>query len=336
MVIVCLQNERDFIMKNFHTKIILVSAIILFLLCCTTSCTKGTGNDKIQIGILEGSAVVSFIQMIDKNYLMDGKEIEFIIKNDPADIRDMMRKSQLDFAVLPTDMAVAAYNKGVKYRMLGCPVWGALYLLTHDTEVQCTDDLHEKEIHIFKHNTPEVITRHILEQENISCTIHHSYSTNKDIADALLASEITTAIVAEPYASILCHKNPDIRILQKLKCNTKVQAPYEDSFIEMAFVVNERFINQSSHLIGKIVNAYVSSCNSVKERPEETASLLVKYKIAQTPEMAANMVELSQVQYVASFALQRELLSYLDIFYQQKAESIEGKLPPTGFIYQVY
>lgn len=323
--------------KNLHIKIILGLTAILFLLYCSTSCSREPADNKIKIGIPAGPSVISFIQMIEKDYKFDNKEIEFIIRSTPEDIQAMMKKNQLDFAILPTPLAVNLYNKGMEYRMVSCPAWGSLHLVSRDDEIHCLDDLHEKELHIFgRNNTPDILIRHNINQRAIDCKVNYNYNTCLELSQALLNSEVNTAILTEPLISIICEKDPSIRVVERIKCQKKFDTTEDNGFMESTFLVSNRFINHNSHLISKICEAYANSCNFVNENPQEAAKLLVKHKFARTNDIAEKSIELSNIQYVAAFALYRDLYTYLQIFHSIEPQSIGGKMPELNFIYQTY
>lgn len=101
---------------------------ILFIIFCCFSC-KEQKSDTIRIGVLNGPTAISFIQLIDKPLMIDGKRTEIIFKSDPQQIQALMMRNELDFAVLPTVMAANLYNKGVDFKIVAIPVWGNFIFL---------------------------------------------------------------------------------------------------------------------------------------------------------------------------------------------------------------
>ena len=76
--------------------------------------------------------------------------------------------------------------------------------------------------------------------------------------------------------------------------------------------------------------------NFITEQPEQAAKLLVKHKILPNLEIAKQSIELCNIRYVGAFALLQEVNGYLNIFYEFSPNSIGGKVPDSGFIYQTY
>ena len=112
----------------------IISVIMIFALGLFFNSCNNKEASTIRIGALEGPSAISFIKLIDKPITIDGKRVEVIIKSDPQQIQALMMRNELDFAVLPTVMAANLYNKGIKYRVLACPIWGTLYILTSNNK----------------------------------------------------------------------------------------------------------------------------------------------------------------------------------------------------------
>jgi len=322
-------------MKHLHKlSILLISALLLF---ASVSCNQNE-NDIIRIGVLEGPSALSFISLIDKEHIIDDKKVLIIVKSEPLQIQAMMMKNELDFAVLPTVMAANLYNKGVKYRMAACPIWGTLYLLSNAEERQSLPDLAGEEIAIFsRSSTADILTKRLMDNENIAYKgIDYRFTSNQEVAQALLAGEVKNAVVSEPLVSVLLDKNPNIHIVEKLNCQRYIEDMPKNYFIQSAFVVSDKFIKNYPHLIPKVCNAYMNSCNFVNEDPEAAARLMVHHNISPNTDIATKSIELCNIQYVAAFALARELYYYLQIFHTENPESIGGKIPEYDFIYQTY
>lgn len=324
-------------MTNKATKItiILLAAILFFSFA---SCSKKSGDDTIKIGVLEGPSVVSFIQLIDQDYTIDNKKVEIIIKNEPFQIQAMMMKQELDFAVLPTVMAANLYNKGVKYRMVACPIWGTLYMISNNPDITCYTDLNGKEIAVFgQGSTADLLLQYNLKSQNTNCkNIDYRFKTNQEVAQALLMKEIETAVVSEPLASLILHQDSTLRIVRQLTIDKFDEAPERNIFVQSAFMVSDRFIKNHSYAISDVSNAYANSCNYVNANPEVVAEKMVKHQLATDINIASSSVGLCNINYVSGFALQRELFYYLQIFNETNPESIGGKLPKPDFVYHSY
>lgn len=319
-------------MKNFIVKILLgiLSGIIL------VSCTRKS-SETIRIGVLDGPSAVSFIQLIDHPPVIEGRKVEIIIKSEPQQIQALMMQEKLDFAILPTVMAANLYNKGVNYRMVACPVWGTLYVLTN-TSATKVSSLKNQSISLFgQGSTADILLQRMIDQKRIgNVSIDYSLSNNSDIARALKLRKIKFAVVSEPMVSRLLAQDSTIHILTKLTCEEFLLNNYKNVFVQTAFLVSSRLSINNKVLVEQVCEAYSESCNMLTERPEHAAKLLVKNKILPDSVIARRSIPLCNINYVSSFAIAQELDSYLRIFYAFAPKSIGGKMPDKDFIYQIY
>ncbi|HLP04002.1 MAG TPA: ABC transporter substrate-binding protein [Paludibacter sp.] len=311
---------------------ILFFLYFLFLVSCNQHSAK-----TIRIGILNGPSKVSFIQMIDQPATVSGMEVEFITKSEPLQIQALMMQNKLDFAILPTSMAANLYNKGIKYKMVACPIWGTLYLLTN-TEDNSLAALSAKKVAVFgQSTTSDILLHHMLDKEGIrNVNIDYSFATNNEVAVALLQGKVNYGVISEPLVSVLLGKDSTIRILKKIDCEEYLDNIDKDIFVQTAFLVNARFSEQKPGIVKQICDLYSASCNFTSEQPVKTAELMVKHGISPDTAIARRSIPLCNINYMGAFALEQEIRSYLKIFHASNPKSIGGKLPDKGFILQSY
>lgn len=310
-------------------------ALFILVLILGFSCTEK--KDTIKIGLLDGPSAVSFIAMIDNPPVIDNKRVEFIIHSEPLHIQALMMQGKLDFAVLPTVMAANLYNKGIDYKLLAIPVWGTLYLLTNNPEIQHLKQLQQEKVYLFgQGSTADVLLRSYLEKN----ALHHiqpdySYSSNAELANAFLQQKIRLAIISEPMVSLLMTKDSTISILQKISPEDKSLNFSEDIFAQTSFLVNNNLTENYGTLIKVISEQYRESCDFTYEHPEETAELLVKHGFY--PDTAVSMQSIPRCNIRFSYAadVKETVMEYLRIFYTFEPQSTGGKMPADDFIYKL-
>jgi len=319
-------------MKNTLTKIIFHTCLFFILF---SSCSEKAPQN-IRIGVLDGPSSVSFIQLYDNPQKIGDKKIEFIIKSDPQQIQALMMKNELDFAVLPTVMAANLYNKDVKYKAVAFPVWGTLYIVTNNKNIQNLAQLHNNTIAVFGQGaTPDVLLQRYIEEKKLrNVQIDYTYTGNNELAGALLSGKVQIAVISEPQVSNLIIKNPDIRVLSKLDCEEYIFNTDIDIFAQTAFLVNTSFADHNNDIVEEVCELYSASCNFINNEPDMAAELLVKHKMITDTETAKKSLPLCNIRYVGAFAVEKEVMRYLNIFYEFAPESIGGKLPNRNFIYQ--
>ena len=298
-----------------------------------SACNQNNSNE-ITIGIPDGPSVISMIRLIENPPVIDGKQVKLIVKPDPLQIQSLMIQKKLDFAMLPTVMAANLYNKEVDYRMLAVPVWGTLYVVTNDSSIHDTSDLNELTVHIFgRGTTADILFRHYINSKQLKdIRIDYNFSTNQELALALLNKSIKTAIVSEPLVSMLISKDPRIKIISELTVESPSLHLQQNIFAQTAFVVNSEFADKHPGLIDKMLSHVEASCIAVRVRPEKTARLLYQRHYTDDIGIAMRSIPLCNINFVRAHNIREEINQYLRIFYTFDAKSIGSKMPDEQFI----
>ncbi|MDR0371618.1 MAG: transporter substrate-binding domain-containing protein [Prevotellaceae bacterium] len=311
------------------------SVLSFFLFVFFLASCKKEEATKIKIGILDGPSAISFIRMIDEPPIIGGKQVAFITKSEPLQIQSMLIKNELDFAILPTVSAVNLFNKGIDFRIIACPIWGTLYVLSNDPKIRSFSDLEGKRISVFgQGTTPDVVLQLMLDKVKIpDVGIDYAFQTNAETAQALRAGKTRIAVVSEPLVSLLITENKDIHIVGEITCEDFIDGYDRNIFAQSSFLVSADFVEQNNILIPYVANSYATSCNFVNEQTDEAAKLLVKHHILPSIEIAKTAIPLCNIEYIAAFAADTELYRYISIYNKTIPECIGGKIPPHKIIY---
>jgi NitT/TauT family transport system substrate-binding protein len=312
--------------------------IIVFLL---NGCGSRTQNELSRpgytIAMLKGPSSMGMIKVIDS--LSRGSEHSLKVKilNEPLQVRKMMLDGSADFAILPTTMAAIMYNKGLKYQLIGIPVWGTLYLVGNDTGITSWKDLKNKRIYLMARGmTPDVMFRYLLRKNDIDpdkdVILDYSFPTHIDLANAVAAGQAELGIISEPLATLVTERNKDIRLIFALD---KEWSKYENTAIaETAFLGKESVIQNDPEIVKSVVSAYALSTGWVNQHPDSAAVLIVKYGILPDPDVAIKAIPGSNLKFVKAAEVKKEIEDYLNIFYKLNPDIVGGKMPDENFIYQ--
>jgi len=320
-------------LNQLSGKTISLISVFFILILSFFSCTN-KDSKTISIGILEGPSTVSFIKMIHEPPIIEGKKVKFIIKSDPMQIQALMMQNKLDFAVLPTVMAANLYNKGVDYSVLAIPIWGTLYLASNDSSVQSISELKNQTIHVFGQGaTADILLNKYLQNNNMQkVKIDYSYSSNHEIAMALLHQKIKLAVVSEPQMSVLLSKDTSIQILSEITCEDIDSTFNNNIFAQTSFLVNNRLYSDYKDLIKEISTAYAESCEYTNHHTDEAAKLLLKLGYYPDLITAFRSIPLCNIHFVPASEIKDKIAMYLNIFYNAEPKSVGGKMPDDNFI----
>ncbi len=155
---------------------------LLFILCCCNSKPK-TDAGMIRVSVLRGPSAIAFAHWMKETPVIDGKPLSVRIIDSPDLMQATLIKGEADIAVLPMISAVNLYNKGIRYHLAGCPIWGTLYLVGRSDKGISGEN--KSVLHIFgAGTTPDILTRHYLRQHKLNYTlIIHSLPHMKSCRD---------------------------------------------------------------------------------------------------------------------------------------------------------
>ena len=101
---------------------------LLLILCCCNSKPKTDGGT-IRVSVLRGPSAIAFAHWMEETPVVDDKPLSVRIIDSPDLMQAALIKGEADIAVLPMISAANLYNKGIRYHLAGCPIWGTLYLV---------------------------------------------------------------------------------------------------------------------------------------------------------------------------------------------------------------
>lgn len=322
-------------MKILHNIFFKQTFFLLFILLLVISC-KEPASDTIRIGVLDGPSAISFIRLIDKPLIINGKKTEVIIKSDPQQIQALMMQKKLDFAILPTVMSANLFNKGIPYKIVAIPVWGTLYLVTSDHEISSPENLAGKQISVFGQSaTPDILLQSFIKYYQLkNVKIDYSFGGNHELANALMQKKVRTAVLSEPLVSNILHLDSTFRIVTKLNCEYLFNNTNTNIFAQTSFLVSDKFISDYQAQIHIISDAYSNSCKFVNEHPDEAVKLCIKHHLLSNQVDARRVIQLCSIRYIGAFAVEPELMRYLSVIYNYNPSLIGGKMPDRDIIYQ--
>lgn len=280
---------------------------------------------------------MGMIKMIDSLSHGTGYSVQVKIMNEPLLVRKMMLDGSADFAILPTTMAAIVYNKGLKYKLIGIPVWGTLHMVGNDTTIKQWKDLRGKRIHVMARGmTPDVMLRILLQKNGIDpdkdVTLDYSFPTHIDLANAIAAGKAGLGIISEPMASMVIKKNKSLRVLldPEQEWLKQINVP----ITETAFLGKDSVLVNNRDLVNRIILDYTKSTDWVNNHPDSAAALMVRHGILPDRDAARNAIPGSNLRFVRADQVSEQINAYLEVFYKMNHDIVGGKIPDENFIYR--
>src|SRR5574344_1178985 len=124
-------NHLTYKNRNFPAfiRVLSVWVIVLFTVSLT-GCGTGSGENpegNLTLVTLKGPSSMGMVQLTDSLSREKNPTCHVVMVNEPLQARKLMLEGKADIVLLPMTMAAISYNKGLDYRLVAVPVWGALY-----------------------------------------------------------------------------------------------------------------------------------------------------------------------------------------------------------------
>ena len=174
---------------------------LLFILCCSGCRHAQTEDTVIKVSVLRGPSVIAFADWLENPPIIDNKKVQVKVVDSPDLAQALLIKQETDIAVLPMINAANLYNKGIKIKLAGCPIWGTLYLVEKTP-------LKEPALYVFGNGTtPDILTRYYLGRQRSDYPLNYAFNTAGEITQGILAGKVNRAVLGEPFLSIALRKD---------------------------------------------------------------------------------------------------------------------------------
>jgi len=286
-------------------------AIIFFLIGCKA---KKEGNE-IRVTVLRGPSAIAFAYWMENPPRINGKTVILDIVDSPEQMQALLIKKESDIAVLPMINAANLYNKGINYRLAGCPVWGNIYLVGKPDA---------KYLHIFgAGTTPDILARHYIEKHQLPYELNYTLGTPSEISRGLLAGKVEAAVLAEPFVSMVLREDADQKILADLN-NPKENSP---GFAETAILIHADLTNER-HIIDSLLK---TSCLYAVEKPGEVIRILENKELFPKGLLTKEGIERCRIKYMTTVEARTEIEEFLSVIYKYEPKAIGNTIPDEDF-----
>lgn len=294
---------------------------LLLILCCCNS-KPNTKAEAIRVSVLRGPSAIAFAQWMKNPPIIDGKTLSVQIIDAPDLMLAALIKNEADIAVLPMISAANLYNKGVRYHLAGCPIWGTLYLVGRDKK--SLPDENKSVLHIFgAGTTPDILTRHYLQQQNLDYTLNYTFTTAREVMQGLLAGKVDHAVLGEPFLSIALRKDSSLNILADLNKPDSLSFGFAQTAVLYAPALEK---------YGKTIDSLLNnSCRFATEQPEQVIRILEKENIFAPGMLTSQSIERCKIDYKTVYEAHENILRFLQLIGQYEPKALGGKIPDDKF-----
>ncbi len=263
--------------------------------------------------------------------------IDYKKQETPDLLASKIIKGEADIAIVPSNLAVQAFNKGIPYKLVGTSTWGSLYLISTE-DIETFEDLKGKEIYSFaKGLTPDIVFRYVLSGNGIDPDkdVEITYlNSGSEVAPAFLGGKTNLAVVAEPLATNVIMKKEEAKVIFSLNEEWSKIIESDNGYPQSSLIIKSDLIENEKEFVKKFLEMYEGSSRWAVEHPEELGDYAEKLGIGVKKEAIIKGRDRMNMRFVEVKDCRKEYETYFKAMLDFAPESIGGKLPDEEFYFE--
>lgn len=258
-------------MKKIIGFIIIMISSILLLSCAA----KEVHIESINIIFPDGMPAVAISKFVSENTIIDKVKIESNIQKTTDALVAEVLKGEADMAIVPSNLALQAYKKGLDYKVVATIGWGSLYLISTE-DIKDIKDIKGNEVYnTGKGLTPDIVCREILNNKGVEeSDVDYTYvSAASELAPVIISGKAKFAVVPEPILTTVMDKNPNIKVILELNKEWTDINNVDKGYPQSTLIINESFYNENKKVANKLLEEIEGSINWANENQSKVGEI---------------------------------------------------------------
>lgn len=325
-------------MKKIN-KVIFSLLVVLSMFMTLVGCNKKEEVNivKKEISFIAPSGVpaTAISKMIKENIQIDNKyNVNYSIENTSDTLATAVMKGKPDIAIVSSNLAAQAYNKGLGYKLVGTTGLGALYLVSTEGDI-AINELGGKEVYnIGSGLTPDIVFKALLKESGINDVTLSYVGGATELAPAILGGKAKYAVVPEPALTTILNKNPNIKVIASLNDLWKEKFNSESGFPQASLIVKETLINEDKDFVNKLIKEVSNSINWVNENNKDAANYSIENGSQVDEAIIEKSIPNSSIIFIEAKDNKVDYIDYFKVLEKENSKSIGEKVPDEEFFYE--
>lgn len=322
-----------------NNKVIFSLLVVLSMFMTLVGCNKKEEVNivKKEISFIAPSGVpaTAISKMIKENIQIDNKyNVNYSIENTSDTLATAVMKGEPDIAIVPSNLAAQAYNKGLGYKLVGTTGLGALYLVSTEGDI-ALNELGGKEVYnIGSGLTPDIVFKALLKESGINDVTLSYVGGATELAPAILGGKAKYAVVPEPALTTILNKNPNIKVIASLNDLWKEKFNSESGFPQASLIVKETLINEDKDFVNKLIKEVSNSINWVNENNKDAANYSIENGSQVDEAIIEKSIPNSSIIFIEAKDNKVDYIDYFKVLEKENSKSIGEKVPDEEFFYE--
>ncbi len=312
----------------------LIMICLIIIILFTTSCGTNKAVEEpitVNFSFVDGIPALTVAKILKENPTIDENiTINYEIQKSPDLLVSKVLKEEADIAIVPSNLAAQAFNKGLPYKLVGTATWGTIYLVGTE-DINSFDELKGKEIYAFgKGLTPDLVLRFVLSENGIDPDkdINISYlNAASEVAPALLGGKAKLALLPEPLVTNIMMKKEDIKVVLDLNEEWKNITGTSGGYPQASLVIKTDLIENNREFVEEFIKLYEESIKWAKENPEKLGDYSEELELGVNKASIVEGIERINIGPFSIGESKEEYKIYFETIMDFAPDFIGGKIP---------
>lgn len=330
-------------MKKVISLALVLGLAFVMMVGCSSEGSQPTDNENqlenisVKVAAPMGAPTLSMIRMFkEEPSFGDNVEVDYEVINSPDLIASRIISGEIDIAVVPTNLAITLYNRGIDYKLAASSVWGVLYLVG-DEEIGSWEELKGKEIHTMGRGlTPDIVLRYLLTSNGLDP--EHDVQLNymgetTEVASSFIAGKSSIALIPEPALTNVLTRKENTVILFDLQEEWSKLNQGNSSYPQASLIIKNDLIEKHPDFVEAFLIEYEESINWLAGNLQTAGQYSEELETGLSKGAVINGFPRTNIAYKSAKDAKGAIEEYLRVLYDYSPEVIGGKLPDEGFYF---
>lgn len=313
---------------------------ILVLMMVVTGCQQAekTYDMELSVKMPAGIPTLSLVKMMKENpEIMKGVTMTY--ESLPATdviVSDAI-KGDLDFAIVPTNLASVLFHKGAEYQLAAITSHGNLYIVG-DQEIASIDDLKGAQMNTFGQGlVPDIILRYVLNGNGINpdedMTLNY-LSGASELVPQFVAKKTNMSLMPEPALTAAKAKREDATVIVDLQAEFAKLTGGDQGYPMAGIIVKKSLVEEHPEVVEAVLAEMKASVAWINENPETAGEYYEALELGLPKGVVQTAIPGANVKYVDIKDMQEDVVSFFELINATSPNSIGGSVPDEAIFYK--
>ncbi len=286
----------------------------------------------------EGATTIAMLKMIyEQPELVENINLTYESLNSTDLLASEIISENVDFALIPTNLAIKLYNKGVPYEFVSMNTHGNLYMITSE-DLTTWEDIKGKDVYMIGQGlVPDLIFRSLLKANGLDpeADLNLIYlAGTAEVGPTYISGKSTITIMPEPVLSTLDIKGIPYNLLFDFQEEYDKISGFEGGYPQAGLVVRKTIADTYPELVEAFSIALEEAAIWLNENPDMAASYAESLELGLPAPVFKNAIEGMNIRHVKAYENRTKLEHFFELLQADSPEARGWKMPDENFYFK--